>query len=180
VRHDFVIAGAGTRAGFVDEDGNAWYCQVVGWIQNELETGEVVFRPIACDREFTFEAAPLEDSRCLVRICFDGENLNGAEIDNHAKSLQAELKRDAEFSERERVVRRQVGKALLASHPAPLSKSELIAGGIVDEGKMLPPILGVLKNGGLIEELPAGKYCLTARGVEQAKASADGRSTNAS
>jgi hypothetical protein len=55
-------------------------------------------------------------------------------------------------------------------HPAALSKAELLAGGIADTDKILLPMLGLLKNGGLIEELSAGKYRLTERGVEQAKA----------
>jgi hypothetical protein len=86
------------------------------------------------------------------------------------QEVRDELRRDEEFAEKSRAVRRQIGKALLAVHPAALSKAELLAGGIADTDKILLPMLGLLKNGGLIEELSAGKYRLTERGVEQAKA----------
>jgi hypothetical protein len=182
VKHDFVTAAPGTRAGFTDESNQVWYATIVGWIQNELETGEIVFRPVAIDRDFQAEATVLEDSMCFVRVLFNNENLGAEEIAEHAKSVQAELRRDAEFQEKSRAMRKQIGAALLAAHPEPRSKSELIDGGIVDDDKILLSILDSLKGGGLVEKFHGGKYGLTARGVvaAQAKAAASGKIADAS
>jgi hypothetical protein len=171
--HQTVIQAApGTRAGFTDENNQVWYETIVAWVQTELESGEIVFRPVAIE-DFQAEAAVLEDSTCFVRVCFDRENLNGAEINEHAKSVHAELRREEEFSERSRAVRKQIGAALLAAHPAALSKEELLAGGVTDADKILLPTLRSLKAAGLVEESHRSKYGLTAKGLTQAKASAE-------
>jgi hypothetical protein len=162
-----VAANPGTRVAFVDENGHTTYNNVALWMQDEIETR--VYRPVVIDHDFPAEASVLEESICFVRICFDGENLNGGEIDQHAKRVRDELRRDAEFSERSRAIRKQIGAALLAVHPATLSKKELIERGIVDTDGILLPLLNLLKTAGLVEESHGGKYGLTERGVAQAK-----------
>jgi hypothetical protein len=167
-----VAANPGTRAAFVDENGgHTTYNNVVAWVQDEIETG--VFHPVVIDRDFPAEASVLEDSICFVRICFDGENLNGGEIDQHAKKVRDELRRDAEFDERSPAIRKQIGTALLAAYPAALSKAELLARGVADIDGMLLPLLGLLKNNRLINEGHAGMFALTEKGLKQAKASAE-------
>ena len=104
-----------------------------------------------------------------------GDCGDGVRIDQHAKRVRDELRRDAEFTERSRAMRKQIAAILLASHPEPCSKSELIEGGIVDEHKILLPMLVSLKASGLIEESHGGKYGLTARGVVAAQAKAANR-----
>src|SRR5580700_3346307 len=170
-----VAAQPGTRAAYVSESEEIWYLPVIGWVQGEAYgDGELPFNPIVYDPNFPSEASCMgeltSDNKCFVRIFFNNEELDKETVRRHARSVREELKRDAEFDERSRAIRKQIGAALLASHPEPLSKSELIAGGIVDGEKILLPILGLLKNSRLVDEMPAGKYRLTERGVEQAKA----------
>jgi hypothetical protein len=172
MQYTVFAAQSGVRAPYVDEDGECRYAPIIGWLLDELETGEKGFKAIVHDGEIPSESIILQDSQYLAGLCFDGERLSSEEIAHYTKRVRRELEREAEFQEKSHAMRKQIAAILFASHPEPRSKAELLESGIVYGDKILLPILGVLKKGGLIEELSGGKYRLTERGVEQAKASA--------
>jgi hypothetical protein len=182
MQHNLIAAAPGTRAAYVSESEEIWYLPVIGWVQGEAyENGcELAFNPIVYDPNFPSEASCMgeltRDSKCFVRIFFNNEELDKEAVRRHAASLRQELERDAELAEKSRVVRRQIGKILLASYPEPLSKPELIERGVTSTDGILAPLLQILKVGGLIEE-STGAYRLTERGVVQAKAAADVQQT---
>jgi hypothetical protein len=172
MQYTVFAAQSGVRAAYVDEDGECRYAPIIGWILDELE-GQRLFRAIVHDGEIPTEATILEDSQCLARLVFNGENLNGSEIDHYTKRVREEQRRESEFDEKSRAMRKQIGAALLAAHPAALSKAELLAGGVADIDGMLLPLLGLLKNNRLINEGHSGMFTLTERGLAQAKASTE-------
>jgi hypothetical protein len=173
VQQNLIIPAAPkTKAAFVDENSTVTYLPIIAWFQHTYETGETVLKPFLYDSNYPSECFPLEESRCFTRILFEGEELDETEISEHAEAVRAEAQRDKEFMEESRAMRKQIVAALLAAHPAPLSKQEFPERGITVADGSLGPLLRSLRVFGLTEEC-AGGYCLTPRGVAQAKAAAE-------